>query len=96
MVMHLGVSNENTGYFMDNRQLEAVVDECDLGIKMQNNLKVSKQCAQVVGTANRVLSMNYTPACESKDIIVPWYCSSSPGVLRTGMVSSFEEGYRSY
>ena len=26
MVMHLGVSNENSGYFMNNKQLEAVVD----------------------------------------------------------------------
>ena len=34
---------------MDNWQLEAVVDEHDLGIVMQNNLKVSKQCAMVVG-----------------------------------------------
>ena len=53
--MHLGTSNENARYFMDNRQLEAVIDERDLSIVMQNNLKVSKQCAKVVGTANRVL-----------------------------------------
>ena len=37
-VMHLGVSNENLGYFMGNWQLETVVDERDLGIVMHNNL----------------------------------------------------------
>ena len=52
MVMHLRVSNEYEGYFMDNRQLEAVVDERYLGIIMQNNLKVSKQCVKVVDTVN--------------------------------------------
>ena len=58
-VMLLGVNSENVGYFMDNRQLEAVVDERDLGIIMQNNWKVSKQCAKVDDTANRVLGMIY-------------------------------------
>ena len=33
---------------MDNRQLEVVVDECDLKIVIQNNLKVTKHCAKVV------------------------------------------------
>ena len=37
-VMPMGVSNENARHFMNNRQLEAVVDECDLGLVMQNNL----------------------------------------------------------
>ena len=57
---------------MDNRQLEAVVDERDLGIFLQNDLKVSKQCAKVVGTANRVLSIIYrTFSYKSRDIILP-------------------------
>ena len=46
-VMHLGVSNENVGYFMDNSHLEVVVDERDLVIIMQNNLNFSKQCAKI-------------------------------------------------
>ena len=58
-IMHFGVGNENVGNFMDNRQLEVVVDERDLLIIMHNNLKVSKQCAKVVDTANRVLDMIY-------------------------------------
>ena len=61
---------------MDNRQLEAVVDECDMEIIMQNNLKVSKQCAKMVSTANRVLSQIYrTFAYKSRDIILPLYKS---------------------
>ena len=71
-VMHLGVSNENAGYFMDNSQLQAVVDERDLSIVMQNNLKVSKQCAEVIGTSNGVLGTIYrTFTCNSRDIILP-------------------------
>ena len=38
-VMRLGVSNENEGYFVANRQFEMVVDECDLRIIMQINLR---------------------------------------------------------
>ena len=39
--------------------IEMVVDECDLGIILQNNLEVSKRCAKVVCTANRVLGKIY-------------------------------------
>ena len=39
--MHLGVK-KNAGWFKDNSQLEALVDERDLSVVMQNNLKVSK------------------------------------------------------
>ena len=41
----------NVGYFV-GRQLEAVLDERNLGFIIQNNLKVSKPCAKVVGAAN--------------------------------------------
>ena len=72
-VMYLGVSNDNAGYFMDNRQSQAVVDERDLGIVMQNNLKVSKQCAKVVGTANRVLCTIYrTFTCNQEILHCPY------------------------
>ena len=57
--MHLGVGNEQVGYLTDNKQVEAVVDERDLQIIIQHNSKVSKQCAKVVGTANRILGMIY-------------------------------------
>ena len=73
-VMDLRVSNENEGYFMDIRQLEAVVDERNLDVVMQNNLKVSKQYRTVIGTAIRVLGMIYeTFTCKSRDIISPLY-----------------------
>ena len=68
------VSNENAGYVMDNMQLEAVVYERDLVIVIQINLKISKQCAKIVGTANQVLSTIYrTFTCKSTDIILPLY-----------------------
>ena len=56
---------------------------------MQNNLKVSKQCAKVVNTANRVSGMIYkTFTYKSRDRILPLYksCSSSFGLLCTDMV----------
>ena len=57
-------------------QFQAVVDERDLGIIMQNNLTVSKQCAKVVDTANRVLGIIYrTFAYKPRDIILPLYTS---------------------
>ena len=60
----------------DNRKLEAIVDECDLSIVMQHNLKVSKQCAKVDGTASQVLGTIYrTFTCKSRDIILPLYKS---------------------
>ena len=69
-VIYLGVSNENVGYFMNNRQLETVVGERDLGIVMQNNWNICKKCAKVIGTANQVLGTIYrTFTCKSRNII---------------------------
>ena len=55
ILMRLWDITENVGYFVDDGQLDSVFDERDLGIIMQNNMKVSEQCTKVVGTANGVL-----------------------------------------
>src|SRR6267154_5187682 len=48
----------------------------DLGVNVQNNLKVSEQCSKVVKTANRVLGMiSRTFRNKSKEIIIPLYKS---------------------
>ena len=56
-VMHLGYNNGLANYTMNGNVLESVVEERDLGIIFQNNLKWEKQCAKAVNTANRILGM---------------------------------------
>ena len=51
-------------------------EEKDLGVLVQNDLKISKQCTKVVKTANCVLGMiNRSVQYKSKDIILPLYKS---------------------
>ena len=52
-VMHIGYGNKRVGYMMDGVQLQEVQEETDLGVIVQENLKCTKQCAKVVGKANR-------------------------------------------
>src|SRR6267154_4576373 len=48
----------------------------DLGVNVQNNLKVSEQCSKVVKTANRALGLiSRTFQNKSKEIIIPLYKS---------------------
>lgn len=42
---------------MENKILEEVFEERDLGVILQYDLKVNKQCVKAVNTANRVLGM---------------------------------------
>ena len=56
-VMHLGYNNGLANYTMNGNILESVVEEKDLGVVFQNNLKWDKQCAKAVNTANRILGM---------------------------------------
>ena len=53
-----------------------VEDEQDLGVIMQNDLMVSKQCSKVVKTANRILGMIYRTVCyKTKNVILQLYKS---------------------
>src|SRR6267154_1089373 len=56
-VMHFGANNKKETYSINNIVLNEAKEERDLGIIVQNNLKVSEQCSKVVKTANRVLCM---------------------------------------
>ena len=56
-VMHVGHGNVKATYSMNGIVLNEVVNERDLGVIVENNLKCSKQCAKVVTTANRVIGM---------------------------------------
>ena len=56
-VVHFGTNNPLCTYSMNNNVLSVVEEEKDLGIIVQNNLKVSSQCVQVVKTANKILGV---------------------------------------
>ena len=43
-VMHIGGTIRNFMYFMDQKQLEVVEEEKDLGVVITNDLKASHQC----------------------------------------------------
>ena len=56
-VLHFGHNNEQVHYVMDGDILESVEEERDLGVIIQWNLKVDKQCAKAAKTANSVSGM---------------------------------------
>ena len=56
-VMHFGSKNLNENYSMGGCVLEVVNVESDLGVIVQNDLKVSQQCSKGVKTANKILGM---------------------------------------
>ena len=51
-IMHFGRHNFKTGYEMGDQQLDVVKVERDLGVLVQDDLKVSQQCIKAVKTAN--------------------------------------------
>jgi hypothetical protein len=75
-VMHLGRNNDRCSYSLDGKILSEVLEEKDLGVIIQEDLKVSKQCSKAASTANRVLGMiKRTFVLRSKEVILPLYKS---------------------
>jgi hypothetical protein len=75
-IMHFGKNNVKADYSMNGKILEVVNEERDLGVIVQDDLKVSQQCVKVVKTANKVLGMiSRTFVCRSKDVILQLYKS---------------------
>ena len=60
-VLHFGHNNEQVHCVMDGNILESVEEERDLGVIIQNNLKVEKQCAKTARTSG-VFSTGATEA----------------------------------
>jgi ribonuclease P/MRP protein subunit RPP40 len=56
-ILHLGHGNKMVPYTMNGVGLQAVQEEVDLGIVIQEDLEWAKQCAKVVGKANRTLGL---------------------------------------
>ena len=54
-VLHIGNRNVQANYTMNGKQLAKVEQEKDLGVVISNDLKPSKQCSEVVKTANKLI-----------------------------------------
>ena len=75
-VMHIGGTNMNYRYYMDQKESEVVEEEKDLGVLITNDLKTSQQCTAVCNKANRVLGMtNRTIVYKSKEVLLNLYKS---------------------
>jgi len=73
-VMHLGINNNKANYELNGKTLEEVIEERDLGVIIQNDLKCTKQCLKVVSTANKVLGMiKRSFSIRDKDVILQLY-----------------------
>ena len=75
-VLHIGRNNKRAKYYLGGEQLEEVHDEKDLGVIVQENLKVERQVTSAVKKANRVLGMiNRTFVNKNQEIMVKLYKS---------------------
>ena len=73
-VMHFGKNNMHANYVLGGETLSTVNEEKDLGIIVQNDLKVSSQCIKAVKNSKRILGLicrNFTN--HSADIILNLY-----------------------
>src|SRR5579872_3623035 len=75
-VIHFGRDNPNSVYAINDKTVKVVTDERDLGVTVNQDLKVANQCAVAVKAANRTLGLiKRTFSSRSKDIIVALYKS---------------------
>jgi len=75
-VMYIGGTNRNYRYHMDQKELEVVEEEKDLGVLITNALKASQQYTAACNKANRVLCMmNRTIVYKSKEVFLNLYKS---------------------
>ena len=56
-VLHIGATNANMEYTLGNYNLASVEHETDLGVVIDNNLKVNRHCTITINKANRVLGL---------------------------------------
>ena len=75
-IMHFGRNNGKVRYEIGEQQLDEVTLEKDLGVLVQDDLKVSQQCIKAVKTANRILGMIHrTFKYKCKEIVIKLYKS---------------------
>ena len=75
-ILRIGKKNESFGYTMDGQVLEETKEVNDLGITINDTLKVSKQCEKASKRASRMLgAINRNVTYKSKEVIKALYCS---------------------
>jgi len=75
-VIHFGHGNKGARYTMNGKELDSVLEEKDLGVIIQHDLKWGRQCAKAASTGNRVLGMiTRSFTFKSRDIILQLYKS---------------------
>ena len=75
-VMHFGFANEGMEVRLGDKVLGAQKSERDLGVIVQNDLKVDKQCSKAANEANKRLGMiNRNFKCKARKVILPLYKS---------------------
>ena len=75
-VMHYGFANEEMEVRFGDKVLGAQKSERDLGVIMQSDLKVDKECSKAENEANKRLGMiNRNFKCKAKKVILPLYKS---------------------
>ena len=75
-VMHFGFANEGMEVRLGDKVLGVQKSERDLGVIMQSDLKVDKQCSKAANEANKRLGMIHRNfKCKAKKVILPLYKS---------------------
>ncbi len=73
-ILQVDTRNQKTDYEMNDMKTESVQCVKDLGLAL--NLKVSQQCKDAAGKANRMLGLiNRNFSIKNKDKILPLYIS---------------------
>jgi hypothetical protein len=75
-VLHLGRNNIRSTYNIYGKSLSATTAQKDLGVRVSEDFKFTKQCIEACEKANKVLGFIYRNFdYKSKDIILPLYKS---------------------
>ena len=74
LVLHVGKLNKHFNYKLGDKELKSSVNERDLGIIVDNNMKFSEQCNVATKNANSILGLiRRTIQNKSKNIILQLY-----------------------